>query len=247
MPRLRGLYPRARPRKATRPPRPEQSSPELSGGARWRDHISMIASIGALLVSMASVGVTWIQAAAADKQVALAEAQIEEVRRQFERAGPVLTVTSLLLLTSPDPTLARLIDGREAPVVDQATYDRYASPDTNIFLVVQIANKGREASAITNARMKVSEDDGKPFWLPANYRDSFTYCDSKLGTSIFCADALPHVLDPGRVYLIYFSIQEWYGEILKYGLGEQGLSVEVDAVGVAEEPIEYLSPVRVVR
>lgn len=196
---------------------------------------------------MGSVGVAILQTNAAQNQVEIAKEQNSELRDQFMRAGPIVTVSSQLQLrdkpaTGSPPNTVRTYDDLEAPVVSAAVIDK----SDLVYFNVELANAGRSTTTIQSVDLKIGPNVYRlaraksPNWV--------IYCGPAPLRSKDCVDELPYSLEPGKVYRVFFPIFPGvHKTIVNNNVGSEGLEVRIYAVGIQQQPLKYVSHVRLTK
>jgi len=210
---------------------------------------SILLSSAALIVSMGSMGVGILQTNAAQDQVQIAERQNQELRDQFAQAGPVIRVSSSVLFTEKTaigtPVRNRLADSKVT--IDATTLDSYQV----VYFTVELANAGRSATTIQSVDLKTGPNAyfiGDHISTNLLYDSYAVYCGTTPIQAKNCLDELPYTLEPGNVYAVTFPIlPEYYKSIVDNGVGSRGLETRIYAVGIQQQPLHYVSHVRVVK
>lgn len=212
---------------------------------------TMALSIVAVAVSLASVGVAWMQTHAAQKQVEAAEEQNDELRTQFAQAGPVLVVSSQLRIEvgevsdKVDEGDATYKDS-EAPVVNA----QLINENTAVYFVIEISNSGRSATTVQSVGLKTGDDYYTFAEQIQPSPDYIIYCAKAeaIETENCLKGLLPYVLEPGRMYQVYFPITPSLHETMTVNdVDPDNLTSKIRAVGISQQPLQYVSEVAVSR
>ena len=206
----------------------------------------MVLACAALIVSVASVGVAVPQTIAANNQVRIAQEQIRELQNQFIQGGPIVTVSSTLQVEMGDAS-AELEPGdvtytdSEAPIVSTAMMNKYSA----IYFHVIVANNGRSPTTIQSVRLETASG----YYTPAEstQRDGYIiYCGYEPPKD--CVKELPHGLGPGETYRVSFPItRNLHALITGDNIASNGLKIRVNAVGILQQPLQYISNVKVAK
>jgi hypothetical protein len=189
------------------------------------DVVQATCAILAILISLATAGLSWWQ--------------ISELRNQFEQSGPIVTVATKLQTEYKDPKKPNppARDDTEQPVADLNTFETFDM----VWLRVELVNNGRSETSIRMVRLEISRDN----WVDATHESPRTWCTVPKDEPADCRTILPYLLQPGGSLTLFFALHDCRSTFARTNFGGNGLPLQIRATGVADQPLTYTSPIRV--